>query len=50
VLGALAPTGTVMVATLPVLLGFQLVLSFLNYDIRNVPTRVQGGFSGTRDQ
>ncbi|MDB6123530.1 MAG: glycosyl transferase family 2 [Pedosphaera sp.] len=29
--------GTVMLAALPVIVGSQLVLSFLNYDVRNVP-------------
>lgn len=35
--GVLATTGTVMIATLPVILGFQLLLSFLNYDLTNQP-------------
>ena len=29
--------GTVMLAGLPVIVGTQLLLSFLNYDVRNVP-------------
>lgn len=29
--------GTVMLAALPVLVGIQLLLAFLNYDVRNVP-------------
>ncbi|MDB6016544.1 MAG: glycosyl transferase family 2 [Pedosphaera sp.] len=29
--------GTVMLAALPVILGIQFLLSFLNYDVRNVP-------------
>jgi len=29
--------GTVMLAALPVILGSQLLLSFLNYDVRNIP-------------
>jgi glycosyltransferase involved in cell wall biosynthesis len=33
------PVGTVMVATLPVILGFQLLLAALSFDIANVPTR-----------
>lgn len=33
-----APTGVIMFAVLPLLLGMQLVLSFLNWDTRNVPT------------
>jgi hypothetical protein len=33
------PTGTIMIAVLPIILGFQLLLSFLNYDIGNVPKK-----------
>jgi len=33
------PLGTVMLAALPVLVGLQLMLAFLNYDVANVPTR-----------
>jgi hypothetical protein len=36
-LGTLTPTGTVMLATLPVILGFQLVLSAIGLDIQSVP-------------
>ncbi len=36
-LGIPATSGTVMLAALPVLLGFQLFISALNYDIANVP-------------
>ena len=32
-----ATSGTVMVAALPVLVGVQLVLAFLSYDLQNVP-------------
>lgn len=32
-----ATTGTVILATLPIILGFQLLLSFLSYDIANEP-------------
>jgi len=35
--GITASAGTVMLAGLPVILGFQLLLSFLNYDIQNQP-------------
>jgi glycosyltransferase involved in cell wall biosynthesis len=35
--GITATAGTVMLAGLPVILGFQLLLSFLNYDIQNQP-------------
>jgi dolichol-phosphate mannosyltransferase len=37
--GTTTPAGTVMLATLPIILGFQLLLAALNYDISNVPTR-----------
>ena len=33
----LVPTGTIMIAALTFLIGFQLVLSFLNYDIASSP-------------
>jgi len=36
-LGVVTPSGTVMVAALPILVGFQLLLSALNYDISSVP-------------
>jgi dolichol-phosphate mannosyltransferase len=32
-----APTGTVMLAVLPIIIGFQLILSAVNLDIMNVP-------------
>ena len=35
--GITASAGTVMLAGLPVILGFQLLLSFLNFDIHNEP-------------
>ena len=33
------PAGTVMLAALPILMGAQLILAFLGYDISNVPRR-----------
>jgi dolichol-phosphate mannosyltransferase len=33
-----ATTGTVMLAVLPIILGFQLLLSFISYDLANEPT------------
>ncbi|MDB5936034.1 MAG: glycosyl transferase family 2 [Massilia sp.] len=33
------PAGTVMVAALPLIMGFQLILAFLAYDIASVPRR-----------
>ncbi|WP_210235655.1 MULTISPECIES: glycosyltransferase [unclassified Mesorhizobium] len=37
--GTVAPAtaGTVMVAALPIIIGFQLLLAFINYDIQSVP-------------
>ncbi|HET6565892.1 MAG TPA: glycosyltransferase family 2 protein, partial [Xanthomonadales bacterium] len=35
--GVTASAGTVMLAGLPVIVGFQLLLSFLEYDIQNQP-------------
>jgi glycosyltransferase involved in cell wall biosynthesis len=37
--GITTPAGTVMLAALPVLMGAQMVLAFLGYDIANVPSR-----------
>jgi glycosyltransferase involved in cell wall biosynthesis len=36
-LGVPAPTGTIMLATLPVILGFQLLLSAIGVDLQSVP-------------
>jgi dolichol-phosphate mannosyltransferase len=38
-MGIPTPAGTVMLAAMPLLMGLQLVLAFLAYDIRSVPTR-----------
>jgi dolichol-phosphate mannosyltransferase len=38
-LGVPAPTGTVMLATLPVILGFQLLLTAAGIDLQSVPRR-----------
>ena len=35
----MATTGTVMLAVLPIVLGFQMVLFFISYDTNNQPTR-----------
>jgi len=37
-----APTGTVVIPTLLIVLGFQLLLSAVNYDINNYPKRMNG--------
>jgi hypothetical protein len=37
--GVAATTGQVMLSAVPVILGFQLLLSFLNYDVSSVPRR-----------
>ena len=33
------PAGTVMLSALPILMGLQLILAFLAYDINSVPRR-----------
>jgi dolichol-phosphate mannosyltransferase len=38
-LGSFASTGQVMLASLPVIIGTQLLLAFVNYDISNLPRR-----------
>lgn len=38
-LGMATAPGTVIVSAMPILLGVQLILAFLSYDISNVPTR-----------
>jgi dolichol-phosphate mannosyltransferase len=52
--GAFASAGTVMLAALPIIVGFQLLLAFLGYDIANVPRTaihprlaVEGGVGAT---
>jgi len=42
-LGTPAPTGTVMIPTLSVLLGIQLLLSAIEIDLRSVPTEPLSG-------
>ena len=39
--GQAATAGQVMIAALPILSGLQLILSALNFDMRNVPTIVR---------
>lgn len=39
--GISASTGTVMLAVLPILLGIQLILAFISYDINAVPRRAR---------
>ncbi|MCD4706263.1 MAG: glycosyltransferase family 2 protein [Candidatus Sabulitectum sp.] len=47
VTGVTASSGSVMLAALPVILGIQMLLSFLNYDISSVPRRsVSGKLNG----
>jgi len=41
--GITASSGSVMLAALPIILGIQLLLSFLNYDISSVPRRSISG-------
>jgi hypothetical protein len=45
--GSPASTGTVMLATLPIILGFQLLLSFFGFDMANEPkVPLQAGMPG----
>ncbi len=45
--GALASAGTVMLAALPVIIGFQMLLGFVNYDMANIPSQpLQGRLHG----
>lgn len=46
--GVAAPLGTIMLAVLPVLLGTQLLLSFLAYDVASVPTQACSSRLGRR--
>ena len=48
-IGEFASAGTVLLAVLPLLVGVQLLLSFLGYDIGNVPKRPIHPFLGPRD-
>lgn len=42
--GVATPLGTIMLAALPVLIGLQLLLGFLNFDVASVPTRPMSRF------
>ncbi|MBY7783168.1 glycosyltransferase family 2 protein [Vibrio fluvialis] len=47
--GTETSTGTVMLAVLPIILGFQLLLSAIDYDMSHAPTRpLQNWFSTTK--
>lgn len=46
--GRTASTGTVMLAVLPFILGFQLLLQFVVFDVQNVPRRVISRLAGRR--
>ena len=37
--GTLAPSGTVMLAALPMIMGLQMLLAFVTFDVSNVPSR-----------
>jgi dolichol-phosphate mannosyltransferase len=39
VTGVAATTGAVMLSAVPLILGFQLILAFINYDVASVPTK-----------
>lgn len=46
--GLASSAGTVMLSALPIIIGFQLILAFLGYDIRSVPTRPFQRLKGSR--
>ena len=48
--GVFASTGTVMLAALPIILGFQLLLAALNFDVMNVPTEPIHSFLRSKDK
>ena len=49
--GIQSPSGTVMVAALPIILGVQFILAFIGYDIASVPKRVVHRYKSlTRDR
>lgn len=49
--GAFASAGTVMLAALPVIMGFQLLLGFAGYDMANIPSEpLQGRLPGAKRQ
>jgi glycosyltransferase involved in cell wall biosynthesis len=39
--GLAATTGTVMISVLPIILGFQLILAFISYDVDNYPKKIK---------
>lgn len=43
-LGVITPTGTIMLAMLPIIIGLQLLLSFLSYDFASTPIQTQHKF------
>lgn len=47
--GAATPAGTVMLAALPILMGLQLVMAFIGYDIASVPTKPRHGMFRLRN-
>jgi len=47
-LGVSTPSGTVMVAAMPMLMGLQFVMAFLGYDISSVPRRPRHSKLGKR--
>jgi dolichol-phosphate mannosyltransferase len=42
--GEVTPLGTIMFAVLPVVLGVQFLLAFINYDVSNVPSRAVASY------
>jgi dolichol-phosphate mannosyltransferase len=47
--GAVASAGTVMLAALPLILGIQMLLTFIQFDVQNVPRQPVGPLFGAMD-
>jgi len=46
--GVAATTGTVMIAVLPIMLGFQLLLQFVVFDVQDIPRQVKSRHAESR--
>jgi dolichol-phosphate mannosyltransferase len=45
-IGTATPTGTIMLSVMPIILGFQLILAFMSYDVASVPRLPMAGRLG----
>jgi dolichol-phosphate mannosyltransferase len=48
--GVATPVGTIMISVMPILIGVQLLLAFLSYDMSSVPSRPIGPLLGSQLQ